>query len=308
MFVAVIETGSFAKAALKRRTSAGQASKLVSRLEGDLGAQLLKRTTRALWPTEIGKAYYERVKPLLEDFAALDASVRCVSGAATGRLRISVPHSFGALQSVLIEFARAFPDIELEVNFSDRIVSLVDEGFDLAIRIGVPDNSSLIARRLCDMRIIVVAAPAYIEAHGEPLTPAALEGRECIIDTNFQEPLLWRFRGDNGEPSIAVPVAGRLRFSNAETCLAAAEAGLGVARTPSFVPGSSLRAGLLKPLLRAYELQPRDVCALYPPGRHLAIKVRVLVDFLVEQFRSKPKWDQGWSKQYPTPPPAAPLR
>jgi len=294
MFVAVLDTGSFAKAARQRRTSSGQASKLVSKLEADLGVQLLKRTTRALSPTEVGQAYYERVKPLLEDFAALDASVRSASGAAIGRLRISVPISFGTAQlaPVLIDFARAYPDIQIDVNFSDRVANMIDEGFDLTVRIGAPGDSSLIARRLCDMRIVVVAAPAHLEAHGEPLSPEALVERECIIDTNFREPLLWRFRSDEGV--IPVGVSGRLRFSNAEACLAAAEAALGVARAPSFIAGSRLRAGVLRPLLRGFEATPHGVYALYPAGRHLAIKVRVLVDFLVERFRGEPSWDQGW--------------
>ncbi len=295
MLVAVLETGSFAKAALKQRTSAGQASKLVSRLEADLGVQLLKRTTRALSPTEVGQAYYERVKPLLEDFAALDASVRNASGNAIGRLRVSVPQSFGVtrLAPLLIAFARDFPNIQLDVSFTDRMANLVDEGLDLAVRIGNPADSSLIARKLCDMRIVVVAATAYLEAFGEPDTPEALGGRDCIIDTNFREPLLWRFRAPGGAAPIAITVGGRLRFSNADACLSAAEAGLGIARTPSFIAGPRLRSGLLKPLLRDYEDRPNGIYALYPAGRHLAAKVRVLVDFLVEKFRGEPGWDEG---------------
>jgi DNA-binding transcriptional LysR family regulator len=296
MFVAVLETGGFAKAARQQRTSSGQASKLVSKLEADLGVHLLKRTTRALSPTEVGQAYYERIKPLLEEFVALDAAVRNASGAASGRLRVSVPVSFGTvtLAPALIDFALAFPDIQLDVNFSDRVVNLVDEGFDLAVRIGNPSDSSLIARKLCDMRIVVAAAPAHLALHGEPIEPASLAGRDCIIDANFREPLIWRFRAADGAAPISIAVAGRLRFSNAEACLAAAEAGLGVARVPSFMAGPRFRAGALKPLLSAFEDRPLGVHALYLAGRHLAVKVRVLVDFLATQFRGEPKWDQGW--------------
>jgi DNA-binding transcriptional LysR family regulator len=296
MFVAVLDTGSFAKAAAQQRTSAGQASKLVSRLEADLGVQLLKRTTRALSPTEVGQAYYERIKRLLDEFSELDASVRNASGAATGQLRLSVPVSFGTaeLAPALIAFARAYPDIQLDVSFSDRLVNLVDDGFDVAVRVGAPSDSSLIARKLCDMRIVVAAAPAYLEAHGKPSTPSQLAGRDCIIDTNFREPLIWRFcRPDRGEP-FAVTVAGRLRFSNAQACVAAAEAGLGIARAPSFIAGPRLRAGHLKRLLGDYEDRSLGVYAIYPAGRHLALKVRVLVDFLVTQFHGEPSWDQGW--------------
>jgi len=295
MFVAVLDAGSFAAAARRLGVSTGQASKLVARLESDLGAQLLKRTTRALAPTEIGLAYGERMKALLEEFDALDASVRTASGAATGRLRVSLPLSFGTAQlaPALVDFAAAFPEIALDVGFSDRLVSLVDEGFDLAVRIGDPGDSSLIARRLCAMRIVVAAAPGWIARHGEPAEPGELARRACIIDGNFREPLLWRFREPDGAP-LLVTVTGRLKFANAEACLAAAEAGLGVARAPSFIAGARFRAGSLTPLLRAFEPPPVGVHALYPPGRHLALKVRVLVDFLVARFRGEPEWDQGW--------------
>jgi len=296
MFVAVLESGSFSKAAQALGTSSGQASKLVSKLEADLGVQLLNRTTRALSPTEVGYAYFERVKSLLEDFDALDASVRNASTAATGRLRLSVPVSFGTMQMTadLIEFARVYPDIQLDVSFADRLVSLIDEGFDVAVRIGNPSDSSLIARKLCDMRVVTAAAPAYLRQHGAPEDPATLAKRECIIDTNFREPSTWRFRAADGSSTIAVPVKGRLRFSNAEACLAAAAAGLGIARVPSFMAGPCFRTGTVRPLLQSFEDRSFGVYVVYPPGRHLALKVRVLVDFLASRYRGKPPWDKGW--------------
>jgi len=296
MFVAVLEAGSFSKAAERLGTSSGQASKLVSRLEADLGVQLLKRTTRSLSPTEVGQAYYERMKNLLEEFDALDASVRNASGAATGRLKLSVPISFGTAQlaPVLIDFAKAFPDIQLDVSFSDRAVNMVDEGFDVAIRVGNPTDSTLITRKLCDMRTVIGASPDYIARRGHPVAPADLADHDCIIDTNYNEPFLWRFRIGDRRETIAVPVAGRLRFSNAEACLAAAEASLGIARIPSFIAGPRFRDRAITPILSAFEDHSRGVHALYPPGRHLALKVRVLVDFLAMQFRGEPKWDQGW--------------
>jgi len=296
MFVAVVETGSFAKAAARRGTSSGQASKLVAKLEADLGVQLLKRTTRALAPTEVGRAYHERVKPLLADFDALDASVRDTSGLAAGNIRVSVPASFGAnqLSPILIDFARIYERIHLDVSFTDRVVNLVDEGFDMAIRIGTPPDSSLIARKLCDNRVAVFASPAYLAAHGEPDRPEALEGRACVIDTNFREPLTWRFRDPASKADLSIPVGGRLRFASAEACIAAAEAGLGVARAPTFIAGDRLRAGALMPLLRDFEAPSNGIFALYPPGRHLALKVRVLVDYLSLRFRGEPAWDTGW--------------
>lgn len=295
VLVAVLDVGSFAGAAQRLGISSGQASKLVARLEAELGVQLIKRTTRALAPTELGKAYAERVRQLLEELDALDAAVRSASGAPAGRLRLTAPMSFGTTQltPVLLEFARAFPGIRLDVNFSDRIVQLVDEGFDAAIRIGRPDDSSLIARRLCDVRIVLVASPGYLAARGEPVRPADLADHDCIIDGNFAEPLHWRFRAPAGG-SDTVTVAGRLQFSNGDACLSAAVAGLGIAHVPSFIAGAALQAGRVRPLLRDLEEAPLGLFVLYPPGRHLARKVRALVDFLVERYRGAPAWDQGW--------------
>lgn len=295
MFVAVMEAGSFARAAERLRTSAGQASKLISRLESELGVRLLNRTTRALAATEAGQAYFERMRILLADFDALEEAVRNVSGTPKGRLRITAPVSFGAVQlaPVLVEFARQFPQIDLDVNFSDRVVSLVDEGFDIAIRIGSPADSSLIARHLCEARIVVCASEAYLRSHERPYLPPDLAAHDCIIDTNFREPGLWAFREADGTDRF-VEVTGRLRFSNADVALTAAEAGLGVARAPSFIAGPGFRAGRLVPLLREFEPKPLSIYAIYPPGRHLAIKVRVFVDFLVAHYRSGPEWDQGW--------------
>lgn len=295
MFVAVMETGSFTAAAGRLGTSSGQASKLVARLESDLGVRLLNRTTRAVTATEAGRAYYERLRPLLEEFDALDAAIRDASHAPRGRLRLSAPLTFGAMElaPTLNGFAARYPEIALDVSFTDRIVSLVDEGFDMAIRVGRPAASTMIARRLCDVRIVVVGAPLYLAERGRPETPDDLGGHDCIIDTNFREPGLWPFRDARGA-AVEAPVQGRIRYSNAEACLNAAEAGLGLACVPSFVAGDSLRAGRVRRVLEPFETDPFAVHALYPHSRHLAGKVRVLVDFLVERYRGRPAWEMGW--------------
>lgn len=297
MFAAVIDTGSFAAAAMRLGTSTGQASKLVSRLEKELGVQLIMRTTRALALSEVGRAYYERIKALIEDFDSLDASVRNASGAPSGRLRITAPVTFGTTQlaPVLISFAAAFPDIQLDVSFTDRLVSLVDEGFDAAIRIGQPADSSLIAKKLCAVRIVLVASPTYLETRKTPVNPSELADHHCIVDTNFSDPLSWRFKSGGEQKPIVTEVRGRLHFSNAEACIAAAEAGLGIARIPTFVAGASLRAASVRSVLSQFEDEPRGLYAVYPPARHLALKVRVLVDYLANAFRGQPRWDDGWS-------------
>lgn len=293
MFIAVMEAGSFTVAAERLGTSSGQASKLVSRLENELGVRLLSRTTRAVSPTEAGQAYFDRLRPLLEEFDNLDAAVRDASRAPRGRLRLTAPLTFGTMEvaPALNEFARGFPEIELDVSFSDRVVNLVDEGFDMAIRVGRADDSSMIARKLCDVRIVVVASPAYLAHRGEPEAPSDLARFDCIIDTNFREPNRWPLR-DAGCAAIDVTVGGRIRYSNAEACLKAAEANLGLACVPSFIAGEALRAGRVRRILQAFEPEPYTVHALYPHSRHLAAKVRVLVDFLVARYRGTPHWDE----------------
>lgn len=295
MFVAVLETGSFAAAARKLGTSSGQASKLISRLEADLGVQLVKRTTRALAATEVGLAYFERIRPLLDEFDALDAAVRDTSAAPGGRLRLSAPLTFGTRQLApqLVAFAARFPEIQLDVSFSDRLVNLIDEGFDAALRIGHPADSSLIARKLCDIRFVTAAAPSYLARRGRPDEPAGLAAHDCIIDTNFPDPFAWRFQDVRGG-QLSVPVRGRLRFSNADACLIAAESGAGIARLPSFLAGEHFRSGRLTPLFPAMEDVPRALYVLYPAGRHLAAKLRALVDFLAAAYKGGPAWDAGW--------------
>jgi DNA-binding transcriptional LysR family regulator len=294
MFVAVMETGSFTAAADRLGTTSGQASKLISRLEGVLGVRLLNRTTRAVSATEAGQAYFDRLRPLLDEFDNLDTALRDVTHAPRGRLRLTAPLTFGGLEltPILNDFALRWPQIELDVSFSDRIVNLVDEGFDMAIRVGRPADSSMIVRKLCDVRIVTVAAPDWLSRFGAPPTPQALSDLPCIIDTNFRDPGRWPFR-QNGE-NIAVQVRGRLRYSNAEACLSAAEAGLGLACVPSFVAARALRAGRVRQVLRDFEAPPVDAHALYPHSRHLAAKVRVLVEFLAERYRGTPPWDLGW--------------
>jgi DNA-binding transcriptional LysR family regulator len=295
MFVAVYETASFSAAARRLGVSSGQASKLVSKLEADLGVQLLSRTTRSISPTEVGRAYYERIRTLIAEFDALDDSVRSASGEASGRLSLTAPNSFGVhqLMPALIAFGEAYPKIRLDVSFSDRAVNLLEEGFDAAIRLGRPDDSSYIARKLCRTRVVAVASPAYIERFGEPGHPAELATHECILDANFREAGVWRFREPDNSP-LRVAVSGRMRFNNGEACLAAAIAGQGIAYGPSFLAGPNVRSGVLRQILTAYEIEAHGAHALYPAGRHLAAKVRALIEFLVDRFRGVPAWDQGW--------------
>ncbi|MDB5476778.1 MAG: transcriptional regulator,LysR family [Phenylobacterium sp.] len=292
-FAAVADGRSFTQAAKRLGVSGAQVSKLVARLEDRLGARLLNRTTRDVSLTDTGRAYLERARAVLEDFEALEGSVRDETG-PSGLLRISAPVAFGAKQlgPALLDFAEAYPEVSLEVSYADRTVNLVDEGFDVAVRIGHLTDSSLIARKLAPVRMVTCASPDYLQAHGVPLTPADLQSHEAIIDLNMREPLVWSFAQD-GE-SMDTRVHGRLRFASAEACLEAAERGLGVARSPDFVAADRLRDGRLSTLLCNYEAETVHVHAVYPHARHLAAKVRVFVDFLAKRFAGEPMWRQGW--------------
>lgn len=299
-FAAVADARSFTQAARRLGVSGAQVSKLVARLEDRLGARLLNRTTRDVSLTDTGRAYLERARTLLDDFEALEGSVRDHDG-PKGLLRISAPVAFGAAQldAALLDFAAAYPEIALEVFYSDRVVNLVDEGFDLAIRIGRLADSSLIARRLAPVRMVPCASPAYLQAHGAPLTPAELAGHEAILDLNTADPNVWGF-GEGGE-CVEVRVRGRLRFASAEACLTAAERGFGIARAPDFIAAPHLRDGRLVPLLCRYEPEMVGVHAVYPHARHLAAKVRVFVDFLAQRFAGEPEWRQGWGEKIELP-------
>lgn len=292
MFVAVMDAGSFARAAERLGTSPAQASKLIAKLEQALGVRLLHRTTRAQSPTDAGRAYYEGVRDLLHEFDALDAAVRSASQTAAGRIRASVPLSFGvtALTPVLLRFAEAYPEIVLDVAFTDRQVNLVEEGYDIAVRIGrIGDSSVLIGRKLAETRLLRCAAPAYLESRGQPSAPDDLPAHRCILDTNLADPFSWRFRSAETREDIKQPVTGRLRFANAEACLRAAEAGEGIASVPAFLAAESIHAGRVLPILETWEPEALPIYAVYPQGRHLARKLRVLVDFLVDEL-GKPGW------------------
>lgn len=292
-FIAVADARSFTQAARRLEVSSAQISKLVARLENRLGARLLNRTTRDVSLTDTGRAFLERARVILEDFQSLESSVR-EEGGPRGLLRISAPVSFGAaeLTPALLAFAAAYPEVSLDVSSSDRMVNLVEEGFDVAVRIGQLVDSSLVARKLAPVRMVACAAPDYLARVGTPQTIDDLVRHEAIIDTNLADPALWRF-GVDGQ-ARDVRVAGRLRFSGAQACVAAARAGFGVTRTPAFAAAEELRAGRLTALLCAFEPEVIHVHAVYPHARHLAPKVRAFVDFLAKRYAGEPEWHQGW--------------
>jgi DNA-binding transcriptional LysR family regulator len=295
-FAAVADARSFTQGARRLGVSSAQVSKLVARLENRLGARLLNRTTRDVSLTDTGRAYLERAKTVLEDFEALEGSVRDQSG-PRGMLKISAPVSFGATQltPALLDFAAAYPEVSLDVSSTDRMVNLVEEGFDVGVRIGQLPDSSVIARKLAAVRMVTCASPDYLQGAGMPATPEDLAKHEAILDNNMRDPTVWSY-GSQSE-GFDVRVHGRLRFGGADACVAAARRGLGITRTPAFAAAEDLRAGRLTPLLCAYESQLIHVHAVYPHARHLAAKVRVFVDFLAERYAGEPEWHQGWGEK-----------
>lgn len=297
-FVAVAEARSFTQGSRKLDVSGAQVSKLVARLENRLGARLLNRTTRDVSLTETGQAYLERARELLEEFDALETSVRDQSG-PSGNLKVSAPVSFGKgqLTPALLDFASQCLAVSLDVSFSDRMVNLVEEGFDVAVRIGHLADSSLVARRLAAVRMITCASPAYLAGASTPRTLADLAAHEAILDTNAQDATVWRF--GRGPETQEVRVHGRLRFNGAEACVEAAMRGFGILRTPAFAAADELRSGRLVPVLCNYEPEEIYVHAVYPHARHLAAKVRGFVDFLAQRYAGEPDWHKGWGQLHP---------
>jgi len=285
-FAAVIETGSFAAAARRLGRSPSRLSRQIADLEAGLGVRLLHRTTRALTLTEAGQAYHEHVARILAELATADQSVGCLQAAPRGRLRVAAPMSFGIghLAPLLPAFLEAYPEIELDLALNDRFVDLIDEGFDLAVRIGRLADSSLIVRRVAPLRRVLCASPAYLAAHGIPATPDDLAAQDGLGYSNMAPNEEWCFiHPEDGRP-WPVRIKPRLRVNNGDALRLAALGGIGFGLLPTFIVGPDLAAGTLVPLLAPYLRQDGAIQAVYPPARHLSPKVRVFVDFLVARF------------------------
>ncbi|PKU26488.1 LysR family transcriptional regulator [Telmatospirillum siberiense] len=291
-FVRVADSHSFSEAARRLGLSKSVVSRQVSALESQLGARLFHRTTRSLSLTEIGQAYYERCARILAEIEEANLSVSSLQAAPRGKLRINAPMSFGVLHlaPLLPAFLARYPQIDIDMAMNDRFVSLVDEGFDVAVRIGKLEDSSLIARYLAPARRVVCASPAYLEQYGTPLTPNDLDGHCCLTYSNRTTPEEWPFHTLEGQ-RWAVEVHGRLRVDNGDALREAALGGVGIVTLPSFIVGRDLQAGSLVPLLSEYIPQDLAIHAVYPHNRHLSPKVRAFVDFLVEHIGSRPYWD-----------------
>lgn len=291
-FARVAETRSFSEAARRLRVSKSVLSRQVAALEAELGVRLFNRTTRALTPTEIGQAYYARVARILADIEETELSIGHLQGAPRGRLKVNAPMSFGYLHlaPALPDFMAENPEVEVDIVMNDRTVDLVEEGFDVAVRIGRLADSSLIARRIAPMRSVVCGSPAYFAERGEPATPADLKAHCCLLYSNEPAPEDWRFVTPEGTP-WHVTVKGRLCANNGDALRHAALKGMGIVRLPSFMVGRDLQSGTLVSVLSDYVPQDSALHAIYPEARHLSPKVRAFVDFLGRRFGPHPYWD-----------------
>lgn len=288
-FVEVVETGGFGSAGRRLSLSKSMVSRRVARLEADLGARLLSRTTRGVAVTEAGLEFKLRAEKILADVDAARAAVAQSGGEVVGSLRIAAPLSFGIsyLAPVLAELAARHPRLDVQTAYSDRFVDLIGERYDAAIRLSSLEDSSLIARRIAPIQGVVVASPAYLERRGAPQTPEDLLDHETLV----QGDMAWKFRDPEGRQSVIRPQS-RFRADNAHALMSAALAGLGITLLPTFLAGPEIEKEALIPLLWGYSLPEAGLYVVRPPPREPAPStVRALTELLVERFGGEPYWD-----------------
>ena len=293
IFARVVEMKSFTRAARELGMTKSTVSKQIGRLEDRLGLRLLNRSTRQLSLTEAGAAFYQGCRQMVAEAEQAEQAVSFLAEAPRGTLFVSAPVSFGTLHILpgLPDFLRRYPELRVEVTLNDRIVDLIEEGFDIGVRIGKLEDSALISRRLAPSRRVLIAAPDYLARHGLPGGLEDLAHHECLIYAYQVEGALWRLTGPGGNREVKV--AGRLRANNGEALLAAAVGGAGIAFLPTFICGDALRDGRLVRILPGWADDESAVNVICPPGRNLLPKVRVFIDDLVARCAGTPYWDEG---------------
>lgn len=290
VFAAVVDAGTFAAASDRLDMSRAMASKYVAHLEEHLGTRLLQRTTRKLTLTESGASYYERCVQILADISSAEESALHHTETPRGTLRITMPVSFGILHMgpAISAYLKQHPDVKVDILVTDRRVDLLEEGLDLAIRIGSLPESGLIAKRLASDRIAITASPDYLKHHGRPKKPLDLEQHNCLTYSYAASGDEWKLTGPGG--AYAIKVAGSMRASNGDMVRLAALEGLGLMRQPRFLCGEDLRQGRLEEVLGDYNAGEIGIYAVYPSRKYLSAKVRTFVDFLSASFALKSEW------------------
>jgi len=290
-FVQVVESGSFAAAAERLDRSVSAVSRSVAELEAHLGARLLNRTTRRLSLTETGRVFHERAVQLLADLEEAEAAVGASTLEPRGTLKLTCATTFAIrhLAPAIAAYEARYPRVRFDVELSDRFVDLVEEGFDLAIRIGPVRSQALIARRIGSTTLVCCAAPEYLARRGTPRAPGELAQHACLTYAYAPERNVWRFTDDAGKLH-QVSVSGPAHANNGAMLTALAVAGLGVNLEPDFIVAPHVRAGRLVRLLPDYVPESGVINAVYPSRRHLSAKVRSFIDFIAERFESDPPW------------------
>jgi DNA-binding transcriptional LysR family regulator len=287
-FATVVDQGGFTDAAKKLGISKSAVSKHVSSLEARLGARLLNRTTRRVSPTEIGLAYYDRARRVLNDAGEADALVTAMQSAPSGTLRVSIATDFGVnhISPILGRFLRQYQDITVNMELNNRYVELISEGFDMAIRVGELEDSSLRARKICETKQRMIGSPAYFQTYGKPKRIDDLNDHKLLHYSNASSSNVWKITAPSGEQR-QVRTSGSLTVNDGQSLLNAAIGGLGIAYLPSFLYAEAMREGLLEDAIPDLPVEVLGIYAVYPPGRFIQPKVRSFIDFLVEQFRDK---------------------
>jgi len=286
-----VETGSFAKAADRLGLSTSAASRYVADLESHLQTRLLNRTTRRVSLTESGRAFYERAVQLLADLAEAEEEASSAAVVPRGTIRLTTSVNFGVrhVAPAIADFLAEHREVRFDVSLSDRVVDLVEEGFDLAIRVGPPGPENLVARKLGETRLVPCASPDYLAKHGAPKAPEDLARHDCFTYEYVSPRHVWRFRDRSGAER-SVRVSGSLHSNNGDLLSEVAARGAGIVFEPAFIVGPDVRAGRLVPLLQDFEPLPLPIYAVYPSRKHLSAKVRRFVEFLIERFASAQDW------------------
>lgn len=295
-YMQVARLGSFSAAAEAMGLSKAMVSRHISRLEGELGVQLINRTTRNLSLTEVGIAYRDRAREILNEIEETELAVSTLSSEPRGTLRIMAPTSFGSfhLARAIADYRRVYRRVSIDLQLTERMPDIVEEGLDMAIRIGELEDSSLVAQRLAEVRTVVCAAPEYLQARGTPRTPAELVNHNCLIYSARQPADQWDF-SDDGEV-YRTHINGDVHSNVGDALRIAAIQGCGLAQLPMYMIGLDIRAGRLSPVLEDYAPPARPIYAVYLHRRHLSAKVRTFVDFLVKRFQPVPYWEQ-WTRE-----------